>query len=64
MELNGTPVAVTSRMRERPASTNPSLPLQPVPAEASAPRDEPCPPVTDTDDGIDKYDIGTLACTD
>jgi hypothetical protein len=64
MELNGTPVAVTSRMRERPASTTPSHPLQPASAEASAPREEPCPPAVDPDDGLDKYDISTLACTD
>lgn len=64
MELYGTPVAQTSRMRERPASMNPSLPAQAASVDAPKATEEQDKPAVDTDDGIDKYDISTLACTD
>ncbi|APR85635.1 Hypothetical protein A7982_10984 [Minicystis rosea] len=51
-------------MRERPASSNPSQKLAPASNETSAPVNEPVSPAADQDDGLDKYDISTLACTD
>lgn len=63
MGLYGTPIAQTSRMRERPA-TNSSLLVQTASIEAPKATEEQDKAVVDTDDGIDKYDISTIACTD
>lgn len=64
MELYGTPVAQTSRMRERPASTNPSLLVQAASVETPKQAEEKDNAAASQDDGVDKYDISTIACTD
>ena len=65
METYGTPVARTVRMRERPAPTTTTA-LQHAAAaiEASAPVNEPRPHAAEAEDGLDKYDISTLHCTE
>lgn len=66
MNLDGTHVARTARMRERSlsASSNASLLMQPALVES-----EPSAPIVEKDERteneeLDKYDISTLACTD
>jgi hypothetical protein len=61
----GTRLARSPSMNDRPLSPAPQLlsqpiaqpPLTPAPADDEVRRDE-------DDDGLDKYDISTLACTD
>ena len=65
MTLHGTPVAQTARMRERPTSTNAPLQVQIASTESpQQPTEEQKNASVDTEDGVDKYDISTLACTD
>jgi hypothetical protein len=62
MELTGTQVAATTRMRERSIPSSPvSQPALAEPQKAP-PRSEANKP-TEVEE-LDKYDISTLACTD
>lgn len=72
METHGTPVAQTGRMRERLASTHPSLQSAPASTETTTPA--PSQPAgtdsrdsrdnRDNRDSLDKYDISTIHCTE
>jgi hypothetical protein len=64
MELTGTQVAQAQRMRERSLPSSPSLIMAPAQAEAAKPAAEPERKANEQDDGLDKYDISTLHCTD
>lgn len=64
MELTGTAFARTDRMQEH---TIPSTPLIFTPQSAPKTREkteDELPSLSDADEGLDKYDVSTLACTD
>lgn len=64
MELPGTSVAQSARMRERTASSSPSIKAQPTPSEPQKETDQAPKPAAESNEGLDKYDISTIACTD
>ena len=73
MELTGMPLAQTARMRERTVATTPSLVTtvsssvsSQTPGEMSAGTAEENRPAGSGDlyEGLDKYDISLIACTD
>jgi hypothetical protein len=64
MELNGIPLARSARMNDLPIASTPSRVTPPSALDAAAPSTEEARPQPVVDDGLDKYDISTIACTD
>jgi len=67
MELNGTALAATARMRERTVTSTPPL-VTPAPVDApsaaSAALADEGKPGPEPVEALDKYDISLIACTD